>query len=121
MIEFLALIGAVASLAIIGCMLAFAWMYLLEFIDKAKYKYRYKHRFDKSPTAKCYCIDCRYHDNKTVDAVDWESLSQDISILKTIGFVIMLIRVKRRSNSGCFKHFANSDFLPSCWRLCSSK
>ena len=64
MIEFLALIGAVASLAIIGCMLAFAWMYLLEFIDNAKYKYRYKHRFDKPPTAKCYCIDCGYHDNK---------------------------------------------------------
>ena len=64
MIEILALIGAVASLAIIGCMLAFAWMYLLEFIDKVKYKYRYKHRFDKPPTAKCYCIDCEYHDNK---------------------------------------------------------
>ena len=64
MIEILALIGAVASLAIIGCMLAFAWMYLLEFIDEAKHKYRYKHRFDKPPTAKCYCIDCKYHDNK---------------------------------------------------------
>ena len=64
MIEFLALIGAVASLAVIGCMLAFAWMYLLEFIDEAKFKYRYKHRFDKPPTAKCYCIDCGYHDNK---------------------------------------------------------
>ena len=47
LIEILALIGAVASLAIIGCMLAFAWMYLEEFIDKAKHKYRYKHRFDK--------------------------------------------------------------------------
>lgn len=64
MIEILALIGAVASLAIIGCMLAFAWMYLLEFIDEVKYKYRYKHRFDKPPTAKCYCIDCKYYDNK---------------------------------------------------------
>ena len=65
MIEILALIGAVASLSIIGCMLVFAWMYLLEFIDKAKFKYRYKHRFDKPPTAKCYCIDCGYHDNET--------------------------------------------------------
>ena len=64
LIEILALIGAVASLAVIGCMLAFAWMYLEEFIDKAKHKYRYKHRFDKPPTAKCYCIDCKYHDNK---------------------------------------------------------
>ena len=64
MIEILALIGAVASLAVIGCMLAFAWMYLEEFIDNAKRRYRYKHRFDKPPTAKCYCIDCGYHDNK---------------------------------------------------------
>ena len=65
MIEFLALIGAIASISVIGCMLVFAWMYLLEFIDKAKFKYRYKHRFDKPPTAKCYCIDCGYHDNET--------------------------------------------------------
>ena len=64
-IKILALIGAVASLAIIGCMLAFAWIYLEEFIDKAKRNYRYKHRFDKPPTAKCYCIDCKYHDNET--------------------------------------------------------
>ena len=26
---------------------------------------RIKHRFDKPPTAKCYCIDCKYHDNET--------------------------------------------------------
>ena len=64
MIEILALIGAITSLAVIVGMLAFAWMYLEEFIDNAKYKYRYKHRFDKPPTAKCYCIDCGYHDNK---------------------------------------------------------
>ena len=63
MIEILALIGAVASLAIIGCMLAFAWMYLLEFIDEVKHKYRYKHRFDKTPTAKGYWIDCKHNDN----------------------------------------------------------
>lgn len=65
MIEILALIGLIVSISIIVCMLAFAWMYLLEFIDKAKHKYRYKHRFDKPPTAKCYCIDCKYHDNET--------------------------------------------------------
>lgn len=29
-----------------------------------KYAYKYKHRFDKKPTAKCYCIDCKYHDNE---------------------------------------------------------
>ena len=64
MTEILAIIGAICSAAIIGCMLAFAWTCLLEFIDEAKFKYRYKHRFDKPPTAKCYCIDCGYHDNE---------------------------------------------------------
>ena len=24
--------------------------------------WQYKHRFNKSPTAKCYCIDCVYYD-----------------------------------------------------------
>ena len=65
MIEILAIIGGIASAAFIGCMLAFAWVYLLEFTDEVKFKYRYKHRFDKPPTAKCYCIDCGYHDNET--------------------------------------------------------
>ena len=64
LIEILAIIGAVTLAAVMVCVLAFAWMYLLEFIDKFKHKYRYKHRFDKPPTAKCYCIDCEYHDNK---------------------------------------------------------
>ena len=34
-------------------------------IDKLKYNYHIKHRFDKPPTAKCYCIDCKRHDNDT--------------------------------------------------------
>ena len=27
-------------------------------------EYDYKHRFDKPPTAKCYCVDCWYRDNE---------------------------------------------------------
>ena len=27
-------------------------------------EYEYKHRFDKPPTAECYCVDCWYRDNK---------------------------------------------------------
>ena len=65
LIKILAIIGAITSAAFIGGMLAFVWVCLEEFIDKAKRKYRYKHRFDKPPTAKCYCIDCRHHDNET--------------------------------------------------------
>ena len=27
-------------------------------------EYKYKHRFNKSPTAECYCVDCWYRDNE---------------------------------------------------------
>lgn len=30
-------------------------------IKKLKYKNRIKNRFAGTPTAKCYCIDCKYH------------------------------------------------------------
>ena len=34
---------------------------LKDLLHELKWKYTYKHRFDKPPTAKCYCIDCIYH------------------------------------------------------------
>jgi hypothetical protein len=30
-------------------------------IHEAIWVYKYKHRFDKPPTASCYCIDCKFH------------------------------------------------------------
>ena len=36
-----------------------------EHILTLKYNYRVKHRFDKPPTAKCYCRDCMRHDNES--------------------------------------------------------
>ncbi|MGN1125211.1 MAG: hypothetical protein ACI4SM_03395 [Candidatus Gastranaerophilaceae bacterium] len=33
-------------------------------IGKLKWKYKYKHRFNKPPLAKCYCKDCRYYIDK---------------------------------------------------------
>lgn len=33
-------------------------------IKKWKRKRQIKNRFDKPPTAKCYCIDCAYHENE---------------------------------------------------------
>lgn len=33
--------------------------------EKLKLKYKQKHRFDKLPTARCYCVDCKYHNNET--------------------------------------------------------
>lgn len=33
-------------------------------IKDLKYKYKYKHIFDKKPIAKCYCKDCVYQYDK---------------------------------------------------------
>ena len=37
---------------------------LKKWANNLVYRNRIKHRFGKPPTAKCYCIDCKYHDNK---------------------------------------------------------
>ncbi len=62
MTKFLCIIGMV-TIILIG-MVVF-WLLveaLKDFIHELKWKYTYKHRFDKPPTAKCYCNDCMYHD-----------------------------------------------------------
>jgi hypothetical protein len=63
--EFLKFMGIVllcTILCFIGIVIFSSLRYL---IVRLKRKYRYKHRFDKPPTAKCYCIDCKSHDNET--------------------------------------------------------
>ena len=40
--------------------------FVLNEIEEAKWVYKYKHRFDKPPTAACYCVDCKFHG----DAID---------------------------------------------------
>ena len=35
--------------------------FVVDTIKNLKWKYKYKHRFDKPPLAKCYCKDCRYY------------------------------------------------------------
>lgn len=37
-----------------------AYEFIKDTIREIKWKYKYKHRFDKPPTAQCYCKDCRY-------------------------------------------------------------
>ena len=37
---------------------------LKEQFDELVYRHRIRHQFDKPPTAKCYCIDCRHHNNE---------------------------------------------------------
>lgn len=37
---------------------------ICNWIAKKKWEYKYKHRFDKKPVAKCYCKDCKYFEEK---------------------------------------------------------
>lgn len=36
--------------------------FISDLIDDLKWEYKYKHRFDKPPVAKCYCKDCDRYD-----------------------------------------------------------
>jgi hypothetical protein len=63
--DLLTLIGLITLFGLI-----FAGVYsLVEFIlDSIRYwkrTYEYKHRFGKKPIAKCYCHDCKWHNNET--------------------------------------------------------
>lgn len=65
MSEFLEWLGVVSlcillSLAVIGI-----YSVLYEWFNDLKRYYIIKHRFNKPPTAKCYCKDCKYHDDET--------------------------------------------------------
>lgn len=44
-------------------------------IDVLRWKYRYKHRFDKLPTAECYCRDCKHwrYDNSCSKLKGWHT------------------------------------------------
>lgn len=65
----LMLIGFCTVLIILG---ALAWSVISLVIDEIKdlrRKYIQKHRFDKSPTAKCYCKDCEHWSPKSGDCL----------------------------------------------------
>lgn len=62
-------IGIIIGFAIIGviitiiAMAMFGYCLILEIKDSVedyRRKHQQKHRFDKPPTAKCYCIDCKH-------------------------------------------------------------
>jgi hypothetical protein len=62
--NFLELFGF-CTLICMGCFLIYVlWCGLVELVDILKRRYIIKHRFDKPPTAKCYCRDCVRHDDE---------------------------------------------------------
>lgn len=59
LINFLALLG-ICTVFIIAVFVIILIAYgIKEGICECKRVYTYKHRFDKPPTAKCYCKDCK--------------------------------------------------------------
>lgn len=63
--DFLAIVGIMCIAAITAVIIGVAWESFKDFVAKKRWKYQVKHRFDKPPTAKCYCKDCQRHENDT--------------------------------------------------------
>lgn len=59
--EILMIIGMITVGGIIFLAFYMACESIKEKINEWKWECKYKHRFDKSPTAKCYCKDCFYY------------------------------------------------------------
>ena len=55
------IIGITSCVAIAGVLLYAVFNSLIEHVRELRWQYRYKHRFDKPPVAKCYCKDCKFH------------------------------------------------------------
>lgn len=70
-------VGAVAILGFIALTIDIFICNVREFINSVKLKYKQKHRFDKAPTAKCYCVDCGYHDNETGRCCKFDLYTED--------------------------------------------
>lgn len=63
--DFLVIMGGVFCIFVAFFLIVCLCSALGEWIRHLRTQYRIKHRFDKPPTAKCYCVDCVHHDDKT--------------------------------------------------------
>ena len=68
-------LGIASCLSLLVIVIVFIVVALKEKVSKWTYRQQIKHRFDKPPLAKCYCVDCtsyrangdcRAHDGWTV-------------------------------------------------------
>ena len=58
MTEFFTAVGVFVIMAMIVAMIFAVFYAIRQFIRERIWIYKYNHRFDKPPTAKCYCKDC---------------------------------------------------------------
>lgn len=66
--DLVSVLAFIGGLCLIGAILGIIAAVVTEIkglIIKQKWRHKYKHRFDKPPTAKCYCKDCRLHSDET--------------------------------------------------------
>ena len=70
--------GIIFLLAIILSFILALVIVCKELIERKRYQYMIKHRFDKPPTAECYCIDCRLHgeDNQCFKFEGWRTANE---------------------------------------------
>ena len=54
-------IGVITIIAVVLSALAVFYEFIKDEIRDLKWEYKRKHRFDKPPTAECYCKDCIYY------------------------------------------------------------
>ena len=58
---FLMIFGIASIVTIILAIFIFLYDFAKDVIRDLKWLYKRKHRFDKPPTAQCYCNDCKYY------------------------------------------------------------
>jgi len=58
-------IGILATLVVVVTIALIAIKHIKDGIEHLHIKHIQKHRFDKPPTAKCYCIDCKKWNKET--------------------------------------------------------
>ena len=63
--EVLTFIGGITTTISVGFVIIVLVDCVKELSQKLTLKHKQKHRFDKPPTAKCYCIDCSSYDRET--------------------------------------------------------
>lgn len=63
--------------AAVGCFILYGIGYLKEQIDIKRWLYKIKRRFGVQPTAKCYCVDCKYWNGKTAYCCEFEKYTPD--------------------------------------------
>lgn len=63
-LEILAIIGAGFVIGMPITALLMVIDSIKDEISDKKRRYQIEHRFDKPPTAKCYCIDCTYYEKE---------------------------------------------------------